>query len=180
MYGKKVIILKINKYFECVDMHRKGKGNIATRWLKYHKLHKFLKDTSPSYDDLKEMAEFVKILEFSCLYSNEVGYQIDTLSGSNMDCPIIASINEKSGVSNIRIPKGRYTIEIELSDSVKLIMIRVLDINKRKPRSEITFIDGECKVDETLYEDHLFITILDSITVAMTKLLHEYCYKIKC
>lgn len=169
----------INRYFSCVDMFRKKRKNFIQREIDYYRLDKYLKTVSPSYDDMQEMIQFVKLLEFSFLYPNEKGLRYATVGKEHLICPAVVSIENNKSMITIFKEKYDIKISLEFKLGLKMIAIQVIDIKTKKSRSEIHFEDGKYAVDESAFEDHLFITIINEITSSISQLLHHYCKHVK-
>ena len=167
----------MNKYFECVSMYRNNIGNPISRYLKYYKLKKYLLTVSPSYDDLKDISTFIVILEFAMLYPNILNNKIDD---SNLECPIVVDVDKKR--ITLSTTMNGYKIKTSLcDDESKLISIKIYyGNNDKKIRSEYNFYSGEkLNFNELIGEEHLFITIINSITRSTLKLLDFYCFSFK-
>ena len=185
-----------NRYFSLLDKFRNNKGNWLSRKIEYKKTIDFLNKFSPSVGELEEIIRFVKILETSLFYPNKR----DTVYFKDKDksyvCPIIVEVLDNyrfsmsiPGNPITNIDKNRYNVKINITvytvngfrpdnpDGVIEIIVYDED-NKKKPVSTIRFKNGNYTIKEA-YEEHLFITIIDNISLTIKQLLEVYCLKLK-
>lgn len=183
-----IFIMK-NRYFQYLDNQLHKRGNWFSRYRDHRAINRFLNTVSPSYDDMFEMVQFIKLLEFSYLYPNDTNLYCYGDSKEKYKCPIAASINADNAVIEINpwvltnIDSNRFSIEITLykESGTKMIGIKIKDSKSKtkRPRSEIKFPDGEYTVgEEEIFEMHMFNTILEVLAASIKWLLDLYTNKI--
>lgn len=171
-----------NRYFSIIDKMRLKKEPNDIIEKEYNEVLSFIRNTSPSYNELIEICRFIKILESSFLYPNKKNTLYYKNESDALKCPIVVSLGpviemDINGGILYGVDQSRYNIRINLfRDEYIEILITDSD-NPKKPISRVKFKDGECIVNEEIYENHLYITILDSLSKGVEELLKVYCNK---
>ena len=172
----------INRYFNIVHKFRLNIGNPISRYMEYRKVSRYLDKFSLSYDDLIEVIKFIKILETSFFYPNKK----NSVYYKDYQCPIIIDVSKPMtqsisilGNPILGVDKSRIETKITLYDEcgVKYIQIQILDADSKKPLTNIKFEDGTYEIREC-FEEHLFMSIVDNLSIHVKKLLEVYCYKL--
>jgi hypothetical protein len=108
-----------------------------------------------------QMCDFIKALEITYLYPN------------NTDCNIF-TVKCRPDESALCVKANKYTrVLIILGKVDNTNHIRIQIITGDKKRSEISFKEGEAKI-ENIHDEQLFININDWIMNTFVKLLVEY------
>lgn len=173
-----------NRYFSIIDKIRLKKFESEEEMNKeFDSVYNFLKYNSPSYDELYEIAQFIKLLESSFFYPNKKQTLYYKDSFIQYKTPIVVSLLEKQIDIELNcglitgIDQSRYSIKISLLKD-KYIEISIIDTDTKKVTSKTKFRDGCAIVNEQLFEHHLYISILDILCLAVQQLLRVYCNKI--
>ena len=161
-------------------MFRRNRGNPISRYMEFRKVYKYLDRFSPSYDDLLEVIKFIQILETSFFYPNKR----NAIYYKDQQCPLIIDTTKSCSITILGNPileveKSRIETKIILTEESggKYIDIQIMDLESKKPLSKIKFLDGTYVIKEA-FEEHLFMSIVDNLSICVKELLRVYCYKL--
>jgi hypothetical protein len=146
-----------NKYASYIVNPPKG---FIDKLLLKRKIRKSLKKLSPSFNEMKQMAECLCIMDMIYLFENDV--DINKIS---------ASIRPKLGQYTINTkPNKNQLIVITLSEP-DTISINIT--NNGKLRHKISFTSGEYSIKDK-YDEILFINIIGTLMDNFTDVLLKY------
>lgn len=159
----------INFFVKPIIM-RKHKFDIKS-WIEYKRVIKKCKKTSPSFDDLCEIYDFLTIIRKSYMYGNSLDFHLFIGSipkgyTKNNSC----SIFYKDNGFNIGfiLLRDTRTINIEITRNGQ---------SKKDDRELISFVDGEYKFKD-IYDQEKFLFITSCLMDGLCELI-SYYYKNK-
>ena len=158
------IMENINRFIEPII--NKKKEHHLSSYLKLKSLLKMIKKTSPSFDMLMEIYEFLSLIESLYMYCNDESHNL--FRGVGKSYPVI-----------IYEEKGKFTIYFGLVEERKEITIEICRVlRSKKDREVITFRDGDDDVIQNKYDEEKFLFIISCLMNGLAELM-EFYYKNK-
>ena len=177
----------MNTYFDFVKLGRRTKieewPNNKELYNKYEKLGEFWKNNSPTYDNILEIIDFVRMLRSAYFYPNRFGDVYSVIKDKSYKCPLVIDIGDNQYTVDFKagyifgVYNSRYIIRITLTKTKieKWIEISIREgDNNKKAITHIKFKDGEYMMKGDEFEEDLFITIIDNLYKSTKELVDVY------
>lgn len=156
----------INEYVKPIIM-RKHKHDIKA-WFAYRKIIKKCKTTSPSFDQMCNIAEFLEIIRISYMYGNNDNFHlfIGTLPKGYTKlnaCSMFYKENDNFTIGFILLKESR-NINIEITRRGQTI---------RNEKETISFTDGQY-VFKDIYDQEKFLFVTSCLMDGVSELITYY------
>lgn len=150
--------------------------NFITYFFNIIKLNKFKKEiykSSPSFDILWQMADFIKLSELVFFYNNT-----PNIKNIDMKIGLYSSSKYECGTNGFKIFTPECDITIKLFSSSNKVSLDISrDIGEKRTTS-MTFVNGQWKNDPDLNEEMLIEQVIKCINNRILRLF-DYCYKLR-
>jgi len=181
----------MSRYFDMVKSARNDKeGWLKSNELKakYSALKHYWDYNSPSYDDILEIIDFVRMLKSAYFYPNRFGDSYAVIDDKNYRCPLVIDISENTYSVEFKagyifgVYNSRYIIKITLTTvkDIKWMEISIRETEGKKVISKIKFEDGKYRMKGEEFEEELFITVISNLYESTRELVDVYSGRIQC
>lgn len=123
---------------------------------------------SPSFDELWELSDFIKMAENVFFYDNSL---------SNNDICLFSSDNYQDGMNGFKLTTKEVDIIIKLYKSSNTVSIGINRKNGSKIKTLMDFKNNDWKTEPSIYDEMLLELIIKEIN-KKTIMLFEYCYNL--
>ena len=156
----------MNEYIKPIIM-RKHKFDIKA-WIAYKKLIRQCKKTSPSFNQLCDIAEFIDILRESYMYGNNDNFHL--FLGT-----LPKGYNKKNACSMFYTDKDNFSIGFILLKNSREINIEIERKGQsiKSDKEFISFVDGEYKF-KNIYDQEKFLFITACLMDGVSELITYY------
>lgn len=157
---------RINEYVKPIIM-KKHKFDIKA-WIAYKKLIKKCKKLSPSFDQLCDIDEFIKILRESYMYANNDKFHLFTGTPPK-------GYHNYNSCSMFYEEKNEFTIKFILIKPSKTINIEInrKGQNTNSDKEKISFKEGEYQF-KSIYDQEKFLFITSCLMDGVCELITYY------
>ncbi len=149
-----------------------NKFNFIKYLIHRYRINKFKKEiynSSPGFDILWQMADFIKLSEMIFCYDNNT---------KNKDIGLYSSKNYENGTNGFRILDSNCDITIKLFSKSNEVALEINRSIGEKSRTSISFKNNEWEKNPSIYEEMLLEQIIKSINSKIL-LLFDYCYNLR-